>query len=256
MSSSATDIIERIRQKTRRIISERVARRDLAFQLPQPIISFTFDDFPQNAAAAGGRILKDFGVTATYYISVGLLGTMAPTGQIVGHEHLPALLSAGNELGCHTFDHCHAWETDARTFVRSLDRNQEEIKKLIPSLVFETMSYPISAPNPGVKREAGKRFAGCRGGGQAFNVGVLDRNHLKAFFLEKTRGRLEPVQSIIDQNRAANGWLIFATHDIDKHPTPYGCTPAFFAATVERAVKSGAVILPVAGALRRITGAA
>jgi hypothetical protein len=238
------------------MISERVARRDLTFQLPQPIISFTFDDFPQNAATVGGRILKDFGVTATYYISIGLMGTTAPTGQIVGHEHLPALLSAGHELGCHTFEHCHAWETDARTFARSLDKNQEEIKKLVPSLVFETMSYPISVPSPGVKREAGKRFAGCRGGGQVFNVGVLDRNHLKAFFLEKTRGRLEPVQTIIDQNRRAKGWLIFATHDIDEHPTPYGCTPAFFAATVERAVKSGAVILPVAEALRRITGAA
>jgi peptidoglycan/xylan/chitin deacetylase (PgdA/CDA1 family) len=247
-------MIERIRQKTRRMVSARVARRDLAFQLPQPIVSFTFDDFPQNAATVGGRILKDFGVTATYYISVGLMGTTAPTGQIIGREDLPALVSAGHELGCHTFEHCHAWETDARTFARSLDRNQEEIKKLIPTLVFETMSYPISVPSPGIKREAGKRFAGCRGGGQAFNVGVLDRNHLKAFFLEKTRARFEPVEAVIEQNRRAKGWLIFATHDIDEHHTHYGCTPAFFAATVECAVRSGALILPVAAACRRSLG--
>jgi hypothetical protein len=256
MSSSVTDFIERVRQKIRRMISERVARRNLAFQLPQPVISFTFDDFPKNAATVGGRILEDLGVTATYYISLGLMGTTAPTGQIAGREDLPALLSAGHELGCHTFDHCHAWETDARTLARSLDRNQEEIKKLVPTLVFETMSYPISAPHPAVKREAGRRFAGCRGGGQVFNIGVLDRNHLQAFFLEKSQGRLKPVQSIIDQNRRAKGWLIFATHDIDEHPTPYGCTPAFFRATVECAVKSGAVVLPVAETLRRITGAA
>jgi hypothetical protein len=254
MSSSVTDFIERIRQKTRRMISERVARRDLTFQLSQPVISFTFDDFPQNAATVGGRILKDFGITATYYLSVGLMGTTAPTGKIVGREDLPALIAAGHELGCHTFEHCHAWETDARTFARSLDRNQEEIKKLIPTLVFETMSYPISVPSAANKREAGNRFAGCRGGGQVFNVGVLDCNHLKAFFLEKCRHDFGAVESILEQNRRAKGWLIFATHDIDEHPTPYGCTPAFFSATVECAVQSGALILPVAAAYRQSFG--
>jgi len=248
-----TGIVERIRQKARRLISARAARRDLVFALPQPIVSFTFDDFPRNAATAGGRILGDFGVTATYYLSLGLMNTTAPTGPIAGGEEIAPLLAAGHELGCHTFDHCHAWQTDARTFARSLDRNQEEARKLVPALVFETMSYPISVPRPGVKREAGRRFAGCRGGGQKFNSHRLDRSYLRAFFLEQARGRLEVVESIINQNHQANGWLIFATHDIDDRPTPYGCTPAFLAATVDRAMKSGAVILPVAAALRRIT---
>jgi hypothetical protein len=125
---------------------------------------------------------------------------------------------------------------------------------MIPGVTFETMSYPISVPRPGVKREAGRRFAGCRGGGQRPNVGLLDRNCLSAFFLEQTRGRFELVETIIEQNRRANGWLIFATHDIDEHPTPFGCTPAFFRGTVECAVKSGAAVLPVAAALNRIIG--
>ncbi len=248
--------IDRIRQKLRRIISERSVRRELVLRLDQPIVSFTFDDFPRNAATEGGRILGDFGVNATYYLSVGLMGTTAPTGPIADRGEIEAVLAAGHELGCHTFDHCHAWRTDARAFARSLDRNQQEIRKLIAGVTFETVSYPISVPRPGVKREAGRRFAGSRGGGQTFNVGRCDRNYLKAFFLEQARGRSEPVDAIIEENRRANGWLIFATHDIDEHPTPYGCTPAFFAATIDRAVKSGAAILPVAAALRKISGQA
>ena len=248
-------LIQRFRGKMRRTLSHRLARRDLAFQLARPIVSFTFDDFPKNAATEGARVLKDSGVSATYYVSVGLLGTMAPTGRIADREDLAPLLAAGHELGCHTFDHRHAWETDPRTFARAVDRNQEEVRGIVAGCRFETMSYPISQPRPANKRVAGQRFAGCRAGGQTCNVGVLDRNGLKAFFLEQARGRLEAVEAVIEENRRANGWLIFATHDIDEHPTPYGCTSAFFRATVECAVRSGAEILPVAAALRRIAGA-
>jgi hypothetical protein len=50
---------------------------------------------------------------------------------------------------------------------------------------------------------------------------------------------------MIDLNRQSRGWLIFATHDVDPRPTPYGCTPEFFSEVVEYAVRSGARVLPV-----------
>ncbi len=247
-------LIAKFQGKWRRTLSRRLARRDLAFRLERPIVSFTFDDFPKNAATEGARILKDSGVTATYYVSMGLLGTTAPTGRIADPEDLPPLLAAGHELGCHTFDHRHAWETSPRIFAQSIDRNQEEVARIVAGCRLETMSYPISEPRPANKRVASRRFAGCRAGGQALNLGVLDRNCLKAYFLEQARGRLEAIEAVVEENRRANGWLIFATHDIDEQPTPFGCTPAFFRAAVECAVRSKAEILPVATALRQIAG--
>ena len=92
-------------------------------------------------------------------------------------------------------------------------------------------------------------FACARGGGQTFNVGKTDLNYLRAYFLEKTRHDRDAIKNLIERNRAARGWLIFATHDICDAPTPYGCTPRFFEDIVECSVRSGARIVPVAEAL-------
>jgi hypothetical protein len=58
------------------------------------------------------------------------------------------------------------------------------------------------------------------------------------------------MKSIIDSNSDARGWLIFATHDVARDPTPFGCTPSLFEEIVRYAAESGARLLPVAEALK------
>src|ERR1700730_10018379 len=82
----------------------------------QPIISFTFDDFPRSALFAGGAILKRFGVRGTYYASLGLIGTTGPTGQMFTFDDLNILLDQRHEIGCHTYDHCDSWDTRSQLF--------------------------------------------------------------------------------------------------------------------------------------------
>ena len=91
-------------------------------------------------------------------------------------------------------------------------------------------------------------FLTCRAGGQTFNSGTADSARLSAYFLEKSRDSMQAIHDVIDQNRSANGWLIFATHDIATNPGPYGVTPEFFEKVVRYASESGARILPVAEA--------
>jgi hypothetical protein len=98
----------------------------------------------------------------------------------------------------------------------------------------------------------GSRFACARGGGQTFNAGNADLNYLSAHFLEKTRHDPDAVKDMIEHNRVACGWLIFATHDVCDAPTPYGCTPDFFEDIVQCSVRSGARIVPVAEALHSL----
>jgi hypothetical protein len=95
-------------------------------------------------------------------------------------------------------------------------------------------------------------FACARAGGQTFNVGVVDLNYLKAFFIEQSRDNFEAIREMIDANARANGWLIFATHDVCDTPTRFGCTPVLFERIVEYATQSGAAILPILGGLRLI----
>jgi peptidoglycan/xylan/chitin deacetylase (PgdA/CDA1 family) len=227
-------------------------QRPLEVRTDQPLISFTFDDFPRTALLAGGTILRRFGVCGTYYTSLGLAGKDSPSGPIFVPDDLRRALEHGHELGCHTFSHCHSWQTEKSVFEDSITQNRDALHRLIPGAEFKSFSYPISEPRPSTKRAIAKYFLSCRAGGQTLNAGKTDLNQLSAFFLEKTRGDLQPVRDLIDQNKTAGGWIIFATHDVAPDPSPFGCTPEFFESVVKCAVDSGARILPVVEALQSI----
>jgi peptidoglycan/xylan/chitin deacetylase (PgdA/CDA1 family) len=242
----------RIRGRYIRDAARLFFKRPFRINSPVPLISFTFDDFPRSALHTGGAILKRFGVRGTYYASFGLMGKQAPTGEMFLSEDVKTLLQEGHELGCHTFAHCDAWETRTSVFEASIRENQSALDKLVPGASFKTFSYPISPPRMWTKRRISQYFVCGRGGGQTFNLGTADLNYLRAFFLEKNRDCPEVVKNLIDQNRQERGWLIFATHDICENPTPWGCTPAFFADVVQSAVNSGARILPVIQACQEL----
>ena len=233
----------------RRRAGSLVFRRPFWMSPQRPLISFTFDDFPRSALMTGGAILQRFGRVGTYYASLGLVGKETASGQIFVPDDLTTLVEQGHELGCHTFSHCDSWETATKTFETSIVENRAALNRLFPYAEFKTFSYPISLPRPQTKARVADHFLCGRGGGQTFNVGKVDLNQLSAYFLEKSRDNLQAVKDLIDRNRQACGWLIFATHDISDSPTPFGCTPEFFENVVQYASGSGAQIVPVVEAL-------
>lgn len=249
-------LLDRLQGKYRRILSAALCRRPVKMQNTVPLISFTFDDFPRSALEVGGKILNMYGAAGTYYVSLGLLDRDEATGRICSAMDLKEVLAQGHELGCHTFGHCDAWETDSCSFEESLLANRHALRQILPEADFVTMSYPINAPRPDTKRRTGAHFAGCRGGGQCFNVGTVDLNYLRAFFLEQSRDTPTLIWQMINRNREERGWLIFATHDISIEPTRFGCTPEFFEDVASRAKSSGATVLPVAQALSLVCGQA
>jgi len=242
----------RVKNYYKRNAARVLFRKPLVMRTQVPLISFTFDDFPRSALSVGGTILNRFGLTGTYYASLGLLGKEAPTGQMFVTSDLKTLFERGHELGCHTFAHCHSWDTDTETFDKSIIENRLALCRIIPGAEFKSFSYPINAPRPLTKARIGSYFLCCRGGGQTFNVGTIDLNQLSAYFLEKSRHSIQFVKEMIDRNRQNRGWLIFATHDISDNPTPFGCTPDFFENVVQFSVSSGACILPVVRALEML----
>jgi peptidoglycan/xylan/chitin deacetylase (PgdA/CDA1 family) len=239
----------RIQGRYQRGLASGLFRRPLEMNNTRPLISFTFDDFPRSALRTGGAILKRFGMRGTYYASFGLMGQDAPTGRIFEAEDLAELVAQGHELGCHTFHHCHSWDTSPARFEESIAENQRALERLLPGRAFQSFSYPISCPRPGSKRRTGRRFACSRGGGQTCNVGTADLNHLSAYFLEKDGGVDVAVKQMIDRTVGERGWLILATHDVSDTPTPYGCRPGYFEDVVRYAAESGARVLPVIEAL-------
>ena len=245
-------IWSRIHGRYQRAVSGLFFRRLMTMRNMVPFISFTFDDFPRSALHIGGEILMRHGLRGTYYASLGLMGTEAPTGTIFTLDDIREILIEGHELGCHTYNHCHSWDTSPIVFEDSIIKNKRVLDKLVPGAAFSSFAYPIICPRPASKRLAGRYFSCCRRGGQTFNVGSVDLNILKAYFLEKGRNNPSLVKELIDRNCQARGWLIFATHDISETPTPYGCKPSFFEDIVKYSLASGARILPVAKAFEVI----
>ena len=219
------------------------------------MISFTFDDFPRSALTNGGAILRQYGFSGTYYACFGLMGQQNSTGEIFQGEDLQELVREGHELGCHTFDHCDSWKTTPGEFEASILRNRRAAAQHVPTLTLKSFSYPITWPRPATKRRIASFFECARGGGQTFNVGVVDLNYLKAFFIEQSRDDFDAIKQIIDDNTQAVGWLILATHDVSDSPTRFGCAPALFERIVDYADKSGAHVLPVRDVSERMTHA-
>ena len=81
----------------------------------------------------------------------------------------------------------------------------------------------------------------------------MDLNLVKAYFIDyRNRNKLNLIEKLIKNNFMSNGWLVFATHDVDDNPSRFGVDPELFKSVVDLAVKSGSVILPVAEACERI----
>ena len=224
--------------------------------MESPIISFSFDDFPRSALLNAGAILRQCGFAGTYYASFGLMGKQAPTGEIFAREDLDELIRQEHELACHTFDHYDSWETNPAEFEASILRNQRAVAQQLPGVTLRSLAYPISWPRPETKRRVASYFECARGGHQTFNAGIVDLNYLKAFFIEQSRDNFEAIKQTIDGNARANGWLIFATHDVCNQPTRFGCSPGFFEKVVNYAIQSKATILPVFRAWQIIFGKA
>ncbi len=242
----------RVSNAYRRRAARWFARRPFTIQPGRPIVSFTFDDFPRSALEVGGAVLESHGFVGTFYASLGLSGTRGDCGLHFNTNDLRRLLARGHELGCHTFDHCAAWETWPARFEASVRRNDAALRQAVPGARFRSLSYPISYPQPATKQRISRHFVCCRGGGQTFNCGTVDANYLASYFLEQTRDGVAEIERLLRENESAGGWLIFSTHDIALHPSRFGCPPEFFRQVVKRVAQSGALVLPVFGAWKHL----
>jgi len=243
---------QRLETKGRRAVSIRMARRVVRLRNQEPLISFTFDDFPRSALREGGAILSNHGVQGTFFASFGLMGRIGPAGEMFQRHDLDQLLLEQHELACHTYDHRHAWNTSASEFQASIVRNRQALQQYLPGASFKSFSYPSSCPRPAIKRQISGQFDCCRGGGHTLNAGSIDLNFAKACFLE--RCNFDGVADLIEKNNIVRGWLIFATHDVRDAPSRFGCEPDFFERVVRRASNSGASVVTVREGVRSIFG--
>ncbi len=211
---------------------------------PEPMISFTFDDFPRSALTVGGKILMDYGRRGTYYGSMGLIGKTSSAGPMFTRADLDDLLTAGHELACHTFDHtsCHA--VGAAEFVDRCTENRRQVAAMLSDYQLRNLSFPHGHITLAAKQLLRSDYDTCRSIESGINVDPVDLCFLRAnpVYL---RSEIETLKQLIHTNSRAKGWLVLYTHDVARNPSPYGCTPQYFEEVLRFALESGADVLPI-----------
>lgn len=212
------------------------------------MISFSFDDFPRSAYQSGGAVLEELGICATYYAA---FGHMRSHGELA-EEDLPRLVQEGNEVGCHTYTHASALSAPANVFEEECATNRAAAYRLIPEVSLENFAYPYGHTTGSIAALVGKHYRSARTTVAGINRDGVDLLRLRAVRVYDRLKNLPNLASQIEENTRSNGWLIFYTHDVSGKPSDYGCSPPLLRKVAQLARTSGAEILTVGEALRRV----
>jgi len=223
--------------------------RKISLQNSEPIVSFTFDDFPRTALTNGGQILATYNARGTYYTAMGLLDTFNHEGQHFCLQDLHDLLRDGHELASHTYSHCSALENSLARFSSDAERGESEAAKIRGNGTAGNFSYPYGNVTFSSKPALGTRMRSCRGIRPGINAPFADLNLLLANNIYSHNFNLASFEQLLQGNQRQRGWLIFYTHDVRETPSDFGCTPVQLESVLRLAAKSGAQILTVARAL-------
>lgn len=253
---SSGDIVGGLLARARRGASERLAKAislsRCRSRLSAPVVSFSFDDFPQSAWRTAGPMIEAAGGRATYFVVGSHAGRTVDGVRQFDREDLAELASRGHEIGCHTYEHVRVVFERPDQIERSLARNAEFVREVAGDVVMTSFAYPFGHVNASRKIMLGRRFAVARGIHPGVNSGAVDMSQLKAVPLERRSFDETDFDAQIEACRRGPGWLVFFGHDVEDNPSPYGCTPAQLQSVLDRVTAAGIEILPIKNAAARV----
>lgn len=240
---------------TLRGVSRRLARR-LPFRphditLDAPIVSFTFDDFPQSCVDNAAPALEEAGMRGTFYLASNRVGTVLDGQRIADWDAVRALAARGHEIGTHTHDHIDVQRAGAK-LLADVARNEADIAREVGGLpgqpAVTSFAYPYGIVSLASKKRLMDRYSTLRGIQPGLNVGRVDLAHLHAEELYDASSDEASIEALLDEAEERRGWLVFYTHDVQDAPSDIGCSPARFAHAVARVRARGLAVMTMAEA--------
>lgn len=239
-----------LRGKIRRRVVRLAHRRPLLADPPGPMVSFCFDDAPLSAAREGAAVLERNGARGVYYVAAGLSGTQAPMGVCARAADYHGLAERGHEIGCHTYSHLDCGQATGEAAEADCARNAATLLAWsLPAPV--SFAYPYGDVNAAAKAALAPRFGLLRALHPGLVVRGSDLNQAPAVAVEGRTGEADGLRWI-EAASQRRGWLILFTHDVDDHPSPWGCTPKTLERLVRRSQELGLAIVTVAEGLERL----
>jgi peptidoglycan/xylan/chitin deacetylase (PgdA/CDA1 family) len=232
------------RQRLVNQLEYRSAERKRPLSLERGALSVTFDDFPRSAWTVAGPVMAEFGARGTYYVSGCFCGAQNRGLPHFTAEDLVAAAEAGHEIGCHTFHHLSAFETDVAGWTASVEENARFVGRLLPGYRMRTFAYPYGHVRRAHRRALAPRFETLRGIRLIGQGRELDATLLPAAGLELAQPDIDWA-ALVDEAARRRMWLIVYTHEVQPDATTYGTTPDALARLLRRAADAGLDLLPV-----------
>jgi peptidoglycan/xylan/chitin deacetylase (PgdA/CDA1 family) len=238
-----------------RKVSSRLARH-VALQRRRlfnrrPMVSFTFDDAAASAGATGAERLEKMGGRATYYIASGLTGQNDAGYPLIDRDRVRELHLEGHEIGLHGHTHRAVGALSAQHFHDDLQENREWLEAIHEGIRPTNFAYPYGLVSFARKRQLGALVKSSRSVAPGINAGDFDPQFLHCVELADERLTPDRLALYLDIVTRSSGWLIFCSHDIADHPTPFGCTPCLFQRALDGVAARGVEIVTIAAALER-----
>lgn len=239
--------LARLSHSMARIVPVRAFR----WRSEQPVVSFTFDDFPVSAAQNGAAILEQADARGTFYAASSMLGASAAYWDLANADDVLRLAAKGHEIGLHTHTHTPLWALSGDGISREVALNEQALQAIAHTARLRNFAYPYGLTTMAAKWHIGAHMRSSRSVERGLNHGVVDLDYLRC--VELADARLSPceLQRWLEKARDSRSWLIFATHDVSPAPSPYGTSLDLLREAVSKAVEMGFRVLTIDEALDR-----
>jgi peptidoglycan/xylan/chitin deacetylase (PgdA/CDA1 family) len=233
----------------------RLAHRKPVLRAPErPMITFSFDDAPATATAAGAAVLEERGVRGVYYVCAGLAGEVGHMGRFAGREDMMRVAQAGHEIGCHTFSHLDCGQAAGAAAAADIELNASALSDWDVAKELQTFAYPYGDVGFAAKREVAARFAMAR----ALHPGLIhegvDLNQAPSVGIEGEGGEAN-ARAWLEKAAISSSWLILYTHGVEDAPTEFGCSRDALARLADAALERGFQVVTAREGAQRLGAA-
>ena len=232
---------------------------DTAFALYQTapftrgLVTLTFDDGWRNQYQNAFPLLKQYGLTGTFYILSGELFNQ-PAYMTVAE--ITALRSAGNEVASHSVSHPDF--TKLTTTQRAYQFSQSKSTLSTKFGPVTNFAYPYGAYNATTLAEGATYYKTQRSTDTGFNT--RDTINYANLVVQNVFSTTTPaqVQAWVDQAARDRSWLILVYHEVAVTPIAagdefYTTSPADFSSELGIVKRSGLGIVTVAQAVAELS---
>ncbi len=243
--------------RARKALSTRISSR-LSRYIPatlcslkntKPIVTFTFDDFPESALAYGAHVLEQSGARGSFYVSTALLGRDMEHWKVTSTAGVHELHHKNHEIGLHGHVHLPIGIHSAQGLKDDLARNNEILKTIDAGILADNFAYPYGQVNFARKFQLKNLVRSSRTTLSGINCNVIDPQFIRAVLLENASIDHALIDAWLDKAVELNGWLVFVIHDISETPSPFGVSNSLFQYALEGSIRRGLEILTMRMAL-------